>query len=227
MTHGKKSKTIYTDLKYNRYMTDDRNRKSGNPVSKFCTQDNCNNEAIYNHWGMKPRFCFDHKSEHHVNIPENPVSKFCNYDNYNKTAIYNYWGMRPRFCFDHKDKYHVNTPKKHILCFKHFISHSPKTKCPKCKIKKSTKCDECNITASYNFPNLRPLKCLKHRETGMINIKRKHVLCKKHDISHSKESGCKICKLDIDNYDISSKYMQNKIYKQFKKELVKNIKKKF
>ena len=34
MTHGKKSKTIYTDLKYNRYMTDDRNRKSGNPLSK-------------------------------------------------------------------------------------------------------------------------------------------------------------------------------------------------
>ena len=47
MTDGKKSKTIYTDLKYNRYMTDDRNRKSGNPVSKFCIQDNCNNEAIY------------------------------------------------------------------------------------------------------------------------------------------------------------------------------------
>ena len=227
MTHGKKSKTIYTDLKYNRYMTDDRNRKSGNPVSKFCIQDNCNNEAIYDHWGMRPKYCIDHKDEHHVNILENPVSKFCNNDNCNKTAIYNYWGMRPRFCFDHKDKYHVNTPKKHILCFKHFISHSPKTKCPKCKIKKSTKCDECNITASYNFPKLRPLKCLKHRETGMVNIKRKHVLCKKHDISHSKKSGCKICKLDIDNYDTSSKYMQDKIYKQFKKELIEQIKKKF
>ena len=25
VTHGKKSKTIYTDLKYNRYMTDDKN----------------------------------------------------------------------------------------------------------------------------------------------------------------------------------------------------------
>ena len=83
------------------------------------------------------------------------------------------------------------------------------------------------ITASYNFPKLRPLKCLKHRGTGMINIKRKHVLCKKHDISHSKKSGCKICKLYIDNYDTSSKYMQNKIYKQFKKELIENIKKKF
>ena len=94
MTHGKKSKTIYTDLKYNRYMTDDRNRKSGNPVSKICNHDNCN-----------------------------------------KTAIYNYWGMKPKFSFDHKDEYHVNIPKKHILCFKLLISHSPKTQCPKCKIK--------------------------------------------------------------------------------------------
>ena len=186
MTDEKKSKTIYTDLKYNRYMTDDRNRKSGNPVSKFCNYDNCN-----------------------------------------KTAIYNYWGMRPRFCFDHKDKYHVNTPKKHILCFKHFISHSPKTKCSKCKMKKSPKCDERNITDSYNFPELKPLKCLKHRETGMVNIKRNHILCKKHDISHSEKSGCKICKLYIDNYDTNSKYMQDKIFKNFHNNLIEEIKKKF
>ena len=227
MTHGKKSKTIYTDLKYNRYMTDDRNRKSGNPVSKFCIQDNCNNEAIYNHWGMKPKYCIDHKDEYHVNILKNPVSKFCIQDNCNNEAIYNYWGMRPRFCFDHKDKYHVNTPKKHILCYKHFISHSPKTKCPKCKIKKSTKCNECNITASHNFPKSRPLKCLKHRETGMVNIKRDHVLCKKYDITYSKKPGCKICKLDIDNYDNSSKYMQDKIFENFHNNLIEKIKKKF
>ena len=42
-----------------------------------------------------------------------------------------------------------------------------------------------------------------------------------------KKSGCKICKLDIDNYDNSSKYMQDKIYNQFKKELIEKIKKKF
>ena len=151
----KKSKTIYTDLKYNKYMTDDRNWKSGNPVSK-------------------------------------KNSKSCNHDNCNKTAVYNNWGMKPKFCFDHKDKHHVNIPKKHTLCTIHYISHSPKTKCPKCKIKKSTKCDECNITASYNFPKVRPLKCLKHREVVMVNIKRNHVLCKKHDISHSKKSRFKI-----------------------------------
>ena len=68
-------------------MTDDRNQKSGNHVYKFCNYDNCNNEAIYNHWGMKPRFCFEHKEDYHVNISENPVSKFCNHDNCNKTAI--------------------------------------------------------------------------------------------------------------------------------------------
>ena len=135
--------------------------------------------------------------------------------------------MRPRYCFDHKDKLHVNIPKKHKLCYKHYISHSPKTICPNCKVKKSTKCDECNITASYNFPKLRPLKCLKHRMKGMVNIKRKHILCEVHDISHSKKVECKKCKLDIDNYDNSSKYMKNKIYKQYKNNLMENINKKF
>ena len=227
MTHGKKSKTIYTDLKYNRYMTDDRNRKSGNTISKFCIHDNCNKKAIYNFWGMEPRYCIDHKKDYYVNIYKNPVSKFCDYNNCEKTAIYNFWGMRPRYCFDHKDKLHVNIPKKHKLCYKHYISHSPKTKCPKCKIKKSTKCDECNITASYNFPELKPLKCLKHRKKGMVNIKRKHILCEDHDISHSIKVGCKKCKLDIDNYDNSSKYMKNKIYNKFENDLMEKIKKKF
>ena len=127
---------------------------------------------------MKPKYCINHKKYYHVNIYENPVSKFCDYNDYKKTAIYNYLGLKPRYCFDHKHKRHVNIPKKHVLCVTHFISHSRKTICPKCKVKKSTKCDECNITASYNFPKLRPLKCLKHRKKGMVNIKRNHVLCK-------------------------------------------------
>ena len=155
------------------------------------------------------------------------ILNFENYDNCNKTAIYNYWGMKPKFCFDHKDKYYVNIPKKHILCTYHYLSHSYKTKCPKCKIKKSTKCNECDITASCNYEKLNPSKRLKHRKTRMVNIEKKHILCKKHDISHSKKSGCKKCKLDIDNYDTSSKYMQDKIYNQFKDELIEKIKKKF
>ena len=48
-----------------------------------------------------------------------------------------------------------------------------------------------------------------------------------HDISHSKNSGCKKCKLNLDNYDTSSKYMQDKIFKNFHNDLIEKIKKKF
>ena len=137
-----------------------------------------------------------------------------------KTAIYNYMFMKPKFCLDHKNEYMVNIRKKHILCSYHYKSHSQKTKCPDCKIKKSIICDECNITASYNYKRLRPVKCLKHRKTGMINIKRNHILCEKHDISHNKKTECNISKSNIDNYDDSSKYMKEKTYKKFKKKLI-------
>ena len=185
-------------------MTDDKNRKSGNRISKFCIQDKCNNKAIYNYWGMQPKYCVDHKKEYHENIYENPVTGICDYDNCDKPAKYNIRGLKPRYCFEHKNIFHVITPKKYILKEKPVVN----------------KCDECKITASYNFPKLRPLKCLKHRKKGMVNIKRNHILCKIHDISHGKETECKKCKLDIDNYDTSSKYMKNKIYKQYKNELI-------
>ena len=42
---------------------------------------------------------------------------------------------------------------------------------------------------------LKPLKCLKHRKTGMVNIKRNHMLCEKHDISHSKKQVVKYVNL--------------------------------
>ena len=61
----------------------------------------------------------------------------------------------------------------------------------------------------------------------MVNIKRNLILCEKHDISHSKKPKCKKCKLDINNYDNSTKYMQDKIYEQFKDNLIEKIKKKF
>ena len=93
MTHGKKSKTIYTDLKYNRYMTDDRNRKSGNTISKFCIHDNCNmthgkkSKTIYTDLKYN-RYMTDDRNRKSGNT----ISKFCIHDNCNKEAIYNFWG---------------------------------------------------------------------------------------------------------------------------------------
>ena len=71
------------------------------------------------------------------------------------------------------------------------------------------------------------MKCLKHRKKGMINIKRNHILCEKYGISYNKKTGCKICKLDIDNYYNSTNYMKEKIYIKFQDDLIEKIKKKF
>ena len=47
----------------------------------------------------------------------------------------------------------------------------------------------------------------------MVNIKRNHILCKKHDISHSKKTICRKCKLNINNYDNSNSYVKKNIKK--------------
>ena len=45
----------------------------------------------------------------------------------------------------------------------------------------------------------------------MVNIKRKYILCENRDIWYSEKSVCKMCKLDIDNYYYSAKYMKERI----------------
>ena len=59
-------------MRYNRYMTDDRNQNLGEGISKknfkFCNYNNCNKTAIYNYVFMKPKYCFKHKNEYMGNI---------------------------------------------------------------------------------------------------------------------------------------------------------------
>ena len=76
MTHEKNKNIIYSNMEYNRYKTGDRNQNLGGSISKFCDHDNYNKTAIYNYWGMKPKFCFDHKDKYHVNISKNIYSVF-------------------------------------------------------------------------------------------------------------------------------------------------------
>ena len=56
----------------------------------------------------------------------------------------------------------------------------------------------------------------------MTNIRRKHIICKIYDISHDKNTKCKLCRLNIDNYDQTTRYMKKKIYENFYNELTKN-----
>ena len=61
--------------------------------------------------------------------------------------------------------------------------------------KKSQYCkvEDCFKISSYGFCN-RIDRCFDHRLRFMTNIRKKHILCKIHDISHSKNTTCKLCK---------------------------------
>ena len=36
----------------------------------------------------------------------------------------------------------------------------------------------CRTESSYNYENLKPIYCVKHKKEKMVNTKRKHKLCK-------------------------------------------------
>ena len=58
----------------------------------------------------------------------------------------------------------------------------------------------------------------------MVNIKRNLILREKHDISHSKRAGCKVCKLDTKECYNSTKYMREKMYIKFQDDLIEKLK---
>ena len=64
-------------MRYDRYMTDDRNQNLGGSISKknskFCNYNNSNKTTIYNYMLMKPKLCFDYKNEYMVNIREKHI----------------------------------------------------------------------------------------------------------------------------------------------------------
>ena len=49
----------------------------------------------------------------------------------------------------------------------------------------------------------------------MTNIRSKHLLFEIHDISHGKNIKCRKCRLNIDNYDYTTRYMKKKHIKIF------------
>ena len=65
------------------------------------------------------------------------------------------------------------------------------------------------------------LYCKDHKLRNMVNIYKNHISCKKHDISHSKNSKCDSCKLDLNNFDKSSKYLKEEIIKDYDEKNLK------
>ena len=91
------------------------------------------------------------------------------------------------------DKYYFRDPKGRIKKYLQF-----------CRRK------NCKIKSSYNFENLKPKYCFKHKKEDMVNVKRGHKLCTKCKSSYKTKCTSKKCKYTIHKYKTASKYVKLK-----------------
>ena len=68
----------------------------------------------------------------------------------------------------------------------------------------------CKTESSYNYENLKPKYCLKHKREDMVNTKRGHKLCLKCKSSYKTKCTSPKCKYAIEKYRSASKYMKLK-----------------
>ena len=64
----------------------------------------------------------------------------------------------------------------------------------------------CKTESSYNYENLKPKYCFKHKKEDMVNVKRGHKLCLKCKSSYKTKCTSPKCKYTIEKYKTASKY---------------------
>ena len=69
----------------------------------------------------------------------------------------------------------------------------------------------CKTESSYNFENLKPKYCFKHKKEDMVNTKRGHKLCLKCKTSYKTKCTSKKCKYTIQKYKFNSNDIINDI----------------
>ena len=81
----------------------------------------------------------------------------------------------------------------------------------------------CKTESSYNYENLKPKYCFKHKKEDMVNVKRGHKLCLKCKSSYKTKCVSKQCKYTIKfkNYRSASKYMKLKTIDYLKENKMK------
>ena len=92
------------------------------------------------------------------------------------------------------DKYFYRSPEGDILKYSHYCINK-----------------NCKIESSYNFENLKPHYCNKHKLEKMVNVKRNHKLC-----TDCEKGFLKKCKYTIKNYKNATRYIKQKIIKYLK-----------
>ena len=97
------------------------------------------------------------------------------------------------------DKYFYRNPEGTILKYSHYC------------IEKN-----CKTESSYNYENLKPVYCVKHKLEKMINVKRNHKLCQDCETGYLNQCNTPKCKYTIKNYKNGTRYMKLKIIKYLK-----------
>ena len=75
----------------------------------------------------------------------------------------------------------------------------------------------CKTESSYNYENLKPKYCFKHKKEDMVNVKRGHKLCLKCKSSYKFKCTSPKCKYTIEKYRSASKYVTLKTIDYLKK----------
>ena len=92
------------------------------------------------------------------------------------------------------DKYFYGNPEGIILKYSHYC------------IEKN-----CKTESSYNYENLKPIYCNKHKLEKMVNVKRNHKLFKDCQKGYLNQCNTTKCKYTIKNYKNGTRCMKQKI----------------
>ena len=74
----------------------------------------------------------------------------------------------------------------------------------------------CKTESSYNYENLKPFSCNKHKLEKMVNVKRGHKLCQKCNNGYKLKCNTPKCKYTIKNYKNATLNTKQKIIKYLK-----------
>ena len=97
------------------------------------------------------------------------------------------------------DKYFFRSPEGYILKYSQYC------------IEKN-----CKTESSYNYENLKPIYCVKHKLDKMVNVKKNHKLCQDCETGYLNKCNTPKCKYTIKNYKNGTRYMKQKIIKYLK-----------
>ena len=97
------------------------------------------------------------------------------------------------------DKYFYRSPEGQILKYSHYCVEK-----------------NCKTESSYNYENLKPIYCNKHKLEKMVNTKRNHKLCQECNNGYKLKCNTPKCKYTIQNYINSTRYNKQKIIKFLK-----------